>query len=102
MGLLFLESDKTVFGNWLDLRGGETKTAVLVYKLPFSLSDIDHYSLVFQKQPGTKEIRISSSVSTNKKHLIWKTLNLKQENSNTVYLDQILETDLFLGLVINN
>lgn len=99
---IFTESDKTVFGNWLDLQGGETRTATIVYKLPIKISSIDHYSLVVQKQPGTQNNRFSTSITTNKKHLIWKTLNLKQENSNTVYLDQPLTSDLFLGIVINN
>jgi len=63
------EFNKTVFGNWLILEPGETKTITLTYKLPFKLNlnkersllariagheSKSYYSLFVQKQSGLK------------------------------------------------
>lgn len=49
------ESGKTFFGNWLNLEGGQAKTVVFTYKLPFVLNETDRLSLSRQVQPGIRE-----------------------------------------------
>ncbi|MDZ4230160.1 MAG: DUF4012 domain-containing protein, partial [Candidatus Veblenbacteria bacterium] len=52
------EYNKTVFGNWLSLVPGETKTVRLSYQLPYKLEpgatwqDLRRYSILFQRQAG--------------------------------------------------
>jgi len=50
----FEEADKTVFGFWLFLQPGETKSITLKYKTPLQLSE-NEYLLTVQKQPGTPD-----------------------------------------------
>jgi len=45
-------SRQNFFRNWLTVKGGQTKTVTLVYKLPFKLANLDHFSLLAQKQIG--------------------------------------------------
>ena len=56
------EFGKTVFGNWLILDPGETVICKLKYRLPWTLErDLEEgsvYTLLMQKQPGSKEDRI--------------------------------------------
>lgn len=72
--------NKTVFANWMTLAAGETKTALIKYKLPFKLKlgdplvvnwtkkffkkdvQLDNYSLVIQSQSGLKNNLFNSSV----------------------------------------
>ncbi len=39
------ESGKTFFGNWLDIKGGSSRTVSLSYTLPFKIDSVDQYSL---------------------------------------------------------
>lgn len=77
---IFTSLDKTVFANWMTLASGETKTALIKYKLPFKLDfgdslvnswpdrlfkrevNLDNYSLVVQSQSGVKNSILYSSV----------------------------------------
>lgn len=62
------EFDKTVFGNWIETRPGETSRVVLEYQLPFQLQlnglfqPVDSYSLLIQKQPGSFDPLVITSV----------------------------------------
>lgn len=53
------EFQKTVFGNWIEVKPGESATVTVQYKLPFTLdisklfSQSVRYSLLVQKQPGS-------------------------------------------------
>jgi len=61
---IFVESGKTVFGNWLYTSPGKTSVLTYKYKLPFNISSIkdsDSYDLLVQKQPG-QNIKFSSSI----------------------------------------
>ena len=66
---LTTEYDKTVFGNWLSVSAGETKTAEISYRLPFRLKsdtswqDLRRYSILFQRQSGVGPIDFSSEIS---------------------------------------
>jgi hypothetical protein len=63
---IYDESGKTVFGNWLQLKPGKTKTLTLRYRLPFRVAPTTEapgaYSLLIQKQPGAPEATIQSRV----------------------------------------
>jgi hypothetical protein len=62
------EFGKTVFGGWLSVAPGETKTIHLSYRLPFrlqpesNLQDLRRYSIYFQRQAGVKPLEFSSSL----------------------------------------
>lgn len=82
---IYAENNKTVFGNWLTVKPGETKEALLVYKLPFKInlsgqkelasnwlgkikaafsSSLAHdsYSLLVQKQAGSQDDKFVGQV----------------------------------------
>ncbi|MFA6307684.1 MAG: DUF4012 domain-containing protein [Patescibacteria group bacterium] len=77
---IYTSLGKTVFANWMTLAAGETKTALIKYKLPFKLDfgdplintwqeklfrkdvNLDNYSLVVQSQSGIKNNLFNSSV----------------------------------------
>jgi len=49
---IFKEGGLQVFGNWLILKPGETKTVEVQYVLPFTLEYVRSYSLTIFSQPG--------------------------------------------------
>lgn len=88
------ESGKTVFANWSWIDPGEKTTVVIKYKLPFKIeynkipdksfldrlnilfkgdrASLTPYSLMIQKQAGTKNDAISTSlVLPNKSKIVW-------------------------------
>jgi len=59
---IFEESNKTVFGNWLQVRAGDRKIVKITYKLPFKITQsATKYSLSLQKQSGI-DIKYSGTV----------------------------------------
>ena len=51
---IYNENNKTVFANWIMLKPGESKTTIIQYTLPHTLSDDNTlYNLNVQKQPGS-------------------------------------------------
>lgn len=83
------EFGKTVFGNWLSLSPGETKTVIIKYKLPFTLKpsatwqDLRRYTILFQRQAGVQEVDFSTKI-------IWpEAYRLRwQETSSLPVIDQ--------------
>lgn len=61
------EAGKTVFGAWVRLKPGDSKTLTLSYKLPFKLQKLDDYSLLVQKQPGTLPSGLNISLNGQQK-----------------------------------
>lgn len=69
---VYAELGKTVFGNWLQVKSGESKTITFSYQLPFSLnfsgdswlkkSKDQKYSLLVQSQSGAKQTNFSSQL----------------------------------------
>lgn len=50
---IFIESGKTVFGNWMRVAPGEQELARITYRLPWVVSDsTEGYQLTIQKQSG--------------------------------------------------
>ena len=62
------EFGKTVFGNWLAVSPGESRTVTLSWRLPFRLSqrptwqDLRRYHILFQRQAGVKPLELNSSL----------------------------------------
>ncbi len=85
------EFGKTVFGNWVQTKPGETSTVRFVYRLPFDLRELtksknlfdrltgalgfkntDHYSLFIQKQSGIETRKTTVHVSLpDSLHTLW-------------------------------
>lgn len=62
------EFGKTVFGQWLNVMPGESRTVTLTYSLPFSLTasggvqDLRRYALYVQKQSGLRNVNFRASL----------------------------------------
>jgi hypothetical protein len=84
------EQGKTVFGNWIQTKPGETETVSFTYRLPWKFSqnddsiiqkaksylgliNLNQYSILVQKQPGveTRSTTIHLTNASNQK-VIWQ------------------------------
>ncbi len=95
-----LEQDKTFFGNWLSLKGGEEKTVSLKYTLPYKLKSLDTYSLLLQKQPGSQDYHLNQEFFIDNRELLWASspeFDIKQSSPQHKYL---LNKDHFFGIVL--
>jgi len=119
---MYQSLDKTVFANWMALKPGETKTALVKYKLPFrlDLSDplvnnwlqnifqydlqLDNYSLLVQSQSGSKNSIFNSSILIpDNLKVVWK--NAYNEDSvgvteNLVTYSEKLDRDQYFGFIV--
>jgi hypothetical protein len=98
--LIGLEDGKTIFGNWLEVKGGQTKTVKLTYELPFSLNSLDHHSLLLQKQPGSLNQTFSYSLRFNNQVIAWKNFQPQKLESHNLQLNEPLDKDRFYGLIL--
>ncbi|MDP3970267.1 MAG: DUF4012 domain-containing protein [bacterium] len=96
------ELGKTVFGNWIETSPGETSKVTIEYELPFRidmdgiLKPVDSYSLLVQKQPGSFDPLLQTSVNFPSKYSIrWS----YPENSKGM-LHRELTKDAYVGLVL--
>lgn len=109
---VYNEFDKTVFGNWLQIRPGETKTITFSYELPFKLdfakqswwrkNPSQKYSLLIQSQSGLKDNNFSSQLFIPKGYNFkWAqgTLNNKISDNKIEFNGQ-LNSDQYYGVLI--
>jgi len=102
---IYNESAKTVFGNWLMLKPGETKECVITYRLPFKLSHAEnsgyYYSLLVQKQSGSVGSQLFSNLKVGNELKAISTFpsDIKLEN-NQINFNALLTTDTFYGAVL--
>ncbi|MDP3245298.1 MAG: DUF4012 domain-containing protein [bacterium] len=93
------ESNKTVFGNWLQLDPGQTQEAVFIYELPFRLSLNNKqpapFTLIVQKQAGRPNDAFEHSLETTAN----KAVSLREISNLNNNLD--LNSDKFFAFVIN-
>ena len=96
------EFGKTVFGNWIGIAPGESKTVTISYKLPFkletkgTLNNVDTYSLLVQKQPGSFNSLFNTQlVLPDNYNIKWR-----YPSDFTGYFDTTLDTDKYIGVVI--
>jgi hypothetical protein len=100
------ESGKTFFGGWIEAAPGQTATVTLTYQLPFKLrGNINHYSLLLQKQPGMMPFAYNHKLEFPERSLIWenlgsKNIQLNKQDSNLSFNQQITQDQLF-GLVLD-
>lgn len=92
------EAGKTWFGNWLNIKGGETKTVTLNYTLPFKLSGLDRHSILLQKQPGSINQKFNYDLDLGSRSKLWSSSNTSFSNNILHYNDSLL-TDKFIGVV---
>jgi hypothetical protein len=115
---IYNENNKTVFGNWMTTSAGATRTAVLVYKLPFKLdwknskpdrvwsslvsallpqNNYASYSLLLQKQSGGSDDAIITSSVQYPETMAPITLypnEIKSENQMTQFVTTLTK-DIF-------
>lgn len=94
-----IEANKTWFGNWVEVEGGETKTIVITYTLPFKLGNIDRHSLLIQKQPGTQVDSIAYELNFAGRNSLWNSSSSQMESGKLKYEHGLL-ADSFIGLVL--
>lgn len=120
------ENNKTVFANWVMVEPGKTQTVTVTYKLPFKLdlksqenanglwqtikdnlgldqdfnSDLQKYSLTWQKQSGKRNFNIRVVVNFPKP-LNYRYIypNYMQKNSQTFSYIAELDSDKILGII---
>lgn len=95
------ESGKTIFGNWAQVWGGRTQVITIKYKLPFTLKNIDHYSLLLQKQAGSVNQTFEYSINFSGKALEWKNFSPDNLEANNLNGKFDLNRDYFLGMVFS-
>ena len=123
---IYNEGNKTVFANWLKIDPSQTQTVMLQYKLPFKLSfvspnndllanifnklnfkeehsNLQKYSLLWQKQSGKKNYPISSEIIFPQElnYQIIYPDNLKKNGNNFIY-KSALNDDKFLAIIFNS
>lgn len=121
---IFTSLGKTVFANWMTLAPGETKTALIKYKLPFQLNfgdplvnswpdklfkrdvNLDNYSLVIQSQSGMKNnILHSSVILPDNLKLVFNNssdkANINVINNLLTYTEK-LDQDQYYGFILAN
>ena len=103
--------DKTVFGNWIETRPGETSEVWIKYTLPIKIdltnwnNKYDSYSLLVQKQPGSIDSLFYSSVSWPKElQASWiypQDGSIVVEND-SIGLETVLNYDTFFAVVLKS
>ncbi len=93
------EAGKTFFGNWLTVKGGQTKTVTLTYRLPFKLASLDHFSLLAQKQIGALPADFSYSLDFPARHLLWQNFSPDNLQADHFTYNFSLDKDTLLGEV---
>ncbi len=94
------EDGKMFFANWVETKGGESKTISLRYKLPFTVNALDRFSLIMQKQPGALPIEFEQSITFSGRSVIWKSADIGTMDDKSLTLSGKLTTDRYIGLVL--
>src|SRR3989344_862601 len=91
------ESGKTEFSGWLETKAGERRSITLVYILPFKVNRV--YSLLLQKQGGSKPFDFSQTVNASSKTIEWISDD-SVKFINGVLFKSASASDDFWGMVI--
>lgn len=114
----YIESNKTVFANWLLTKPGQIVTVKIVYKLPFKLNlekpdnsfkifrddfkadNYEKYSLLWQKQSGKQNFNVKQKVIFPKifDYQIVYPEKYKQDNNNFEFQTE-LNTDKLFAII---
>lgn len=96
------EYGKDVIGGWMITNSGESSRVVIEYTLPFALTvggvfdRTDHYSLLFQKQPGTT-MAVTQQLNLPEHWTIDYSATAAYDGSDQFALNE----DYYLGVVLN-
>lgn len=79
------EANKTEFAFWFITEGSEAKSIALTYALPFRLKPNfvqknKTYSLIVQKQPGSRNLKFEQEFQLNQFKTVWSSPNVHIEN----------------------
>lgn len=103
---VFGESGKTVFGNWVIVRPGESRTVAFKYLLPFKIDPRQSsasYTLLAQKQSGAKAGALESVlVLPSDFKVSWKYPENLELVGKQIRFSENLNTDKFFGIVFGN
>ena len=102
--LIYKESGKTVFANWLVLPPGETKQVKVEYIVPveYNLSDSSYkaHSILVQKQPGAPDTKFSGEFVLPRYLEVWSVYPQNtQMFENKLIFDSDFQTDEVWGVV---
>lgn len=97
-----LEANKTFFGNWLVVEGGQTKTIKLIYSLPFQIKSIDRHSLMIQKQIGSENETLDYNLSFPNRDIKWQSFLAPTIKESNLQIKTGLNKDYFFGFVFKS
>ncbi len=100
--LIGKEANKTYFGNWMNLKGGESKSINIKYKLPFKLALTDRFTLLWQKQPGAQKQTLSYAVKFPGKTIEWMNFKPQKLDSSFLSFETEEESDKFFGIIFSS
>jgi hypothetical protein len=92
------ESGKTEFAGWVNTQSNEEKDLTLVYEPGFKVSTT--YSLLFQKQAGSKPINFTGNLDLGSFKSQWLSNGLNSDNGQITFSSNT-NTDDFWGVVIS-
>lgn len=113
------ESGKTVFGNWIQTKPGETETVTFTYRLPITLAasvrehsfldiaksrlgfkDLETHTLLIQKQPGVLNRETNATIEfPDGKTVLWSS-HTGTTPTNDIVIEN--EKDHFIRFLIEN
>lgn len=103
------EFNKTVFGHWIGTEPGKSSQVSITYELPFKIepeglfSNSASYSLLVQKQPGTKGSIFTASITfPDDYQILWQYPedDSLQITKGKAKYNNVLNIDRYLGFVI--
>lgn len=111
------EFGKTVFGNWVVTKAGETSEVWFKYKVPFKVlgpqkvnsaaadklgngEDVSRYSLLWQKQSGSKPEIHTQVIYPSGWRPVWRLNDKVELRANGAMFTAALETDQVMGVVM--
>lgn len=103
---IYTEKGKTVFANWVYVSPQETATITYTYRLPFMMAftrddttSFAPYSVVYQKQSGSRGSALRSTVRLPQGHrIVWSTPSHAADGE--MRADMTLTRDQFLGAIV--
>lgn len=97
---IFEESERAVFGNWLGLKAGQSKSVTVRYKLPYKVEPGGVYHLYWQKQSGTQgtPIGVKINLPEGKQFINWlpQDSHVQLKSDHQLWYSNDLRTDRYL------
>ncbi|MBX4188440.1 MAG: DUF4012 domain-containing protein, partial [Candidatus Doudnabacteria bacterium] len=99
------EGNKTEFTGWNETLGNSETVVKIKYALPLKISfgllnTKSSYSLVFQKQSGSRATNFNGQINTDGLNIPWSTENTAREK-NSVKFQSLGTTDEYWGMVLS-